>query len=236
MRMPVPTLGAGDPMRKALIGSAIVHVALSLALFLFRMPVKVIVPGPDVVQVALIEPGAAPSVAPSRPAPPPPVEEEGVRIEPQRPRSRPQPPRPEPPRASPPPRERPAETPATARPGMALPSARVGVAGLSGSIGADHSDFQFAYYLQAVRDKVAANWSPPTGLVAGGQLVRAVVYFRIRRDGTVSGIRLETGSGAEYFDRSAVRAVTVSDRMPPLPTGFAGAELGVHFGFEWVAP
>jgi UDP-2,3-diacylglucosamine pyrophosphatase LpxH len=37
----------------------------------------------------------------------------------------------------------------------------------------------------------------------------------------------------ECFDRSALRAVTISDPLPPLPDGFGGSELGVHFGFDW---
>jgi hypothetical protein len=28
----------------------------------------------------------------------------------------------------------------------------------------------------------------------------------------------------------------LSDPLPPLPLGFPGSELGVHFGFDWEAP
>jgi hypothetical protein len=40
----------------------------------------------------------------------------------------------------------------------------------------------------------------------------------------------------EFFDHSALRAVMVSDPLPPLPLGFTGEDLGVHFGFEYAAP
>ena len=53
--------------------------------------------------------------------------------------------------------------------------------------------------------------------------------------GAVSAVRLENGSGSEFFDRAGVRAVMVS-QLPPLPLGFGGGNLGVHFGFEWEAP
>jgi hypothetical protein len=33
-----------------------------------------------------------------------------------------------------------------------------------------------------------------------------------------------------------VRAVTISVPLPPLPLGYAGSDLGVHFGFEYAAP
>lgn len=203
-----------------------------IALFAFRMPVKVIVPGPDVVQVALIEPTSSPpSVAPTTPAPEP--EEQGIVIEPKKPAPK----KTEPPRQTPqpkPPKEASKTETKPTRAVSGLPSARIGTAGLRGDIGTD-SNFEFAYYLQLVRDRIAANWSPPTGLVSGGT-VRTVIYFRISRSGGVSAVRLENGSGQEYFDRAAVRAVMVSDPMPPLPLGFGGGDLGVHFGFEWEAP
>jgi hypothetical protein len=50
------------------------------------------------------------------------------------------------------------------------------------------------------------------------------------------GIALESSSGAEFFDRSATRAVTISNPLPPLPLGWTGGDLGVHFGFEYEAP
>jgi TonB family protein len=83
---------------------------------------------------------------------------------------------------------------------------------------------------------VSQNWAPPAGLTAGGRAVRAVVYFRIARNGRVDALRVEETSGYEFFDRSAVRAVQLGDPMPPLPVGFTGGDLGVHFGFEFTAP
>jgi TonB family protein len=87
-----------------------------------------------------------------------------------------------------------------------------------------------------VRNKISANWSPPAGLGTGGRPVRTVVYFRIARDGEVTGMAMETASGLEFFDRSAMRAVTLSNPLPPLPFGFGGSDLAVHFGFDWEAP
>lgn len=222
-------------MRNAVVGSTLSHLAVMVALFAFRMPVKVIVPGPDVVQVALIEPNAvtAPSVAPAPPTPAP--EEEGVVIEPDKKKPQPKKTEPvEPPKPTPPKTE--TKPTASNKPVSALPSARIGTAGLRGDIGTD-SNFEFAYYLQQVRDLIASNWSPPSGLVNSGAEVRSVVYFKISRDGGVSDIRLERSSGNEYYDRAGLRAVTVSNgHMPPLPNGFVGGWLGVHFGFDWEAP
>lgn len=213
-------------MRGSVVGSGSIHLLVLAALFAVRHPASVIVPGPDVVQVALVDPGAITAPAPA-PAELPeaklteiqPVPEEGVKLKPKKPaKQKPQQSRP----------------PATAA--AALPSAAIGNAGLKGDVAVDAANFEFTYYLLLVRNKVASNWNPPAGLAGAGQPVRAVVHFRIGRGGEVTGARLETGSGAEFFDRSALRAVILSDPLPPLPLGFPGSDLGVHFGFEWESP
>jgi protein TonB len=117
-----------------------------------------------------------------------------------------------------------------------LPAAPAGPAGLTGEVAVDTGDFEFTYYLLLVRNRVAENWSPPTGLAMRGQPVHAVVRFRITREGEVTGAVIERASGMEFFDHSALRAVMVSDPLPPLPLGFTGEDLGVHFGFEYAAP
>ena len=48
----------------------------------------------------------------------------------------------------------------------------------------------------------------------------------------LSGVKVEEESSYDLFDRSAVRAVNVSSPLPPLPAGFSGRWLGVHFEFE----
>lgn len=216
-------------MRPAIIGSSLVHVALAIVIFIVRGPTAMIIPGPDVVQVALLDPNAMLAVAPPEPkveAPKPkldevkPEEDEGVKLEPEKKKKV------EPKVDTPPP------NPA---PPMALPTAPAGTSGLRGDVSVDGANFEFTYYLVLVRNKIAANWAPPAGL-AGGQKVRAVVYFKIARGGEIMGAALESGSNVEFFDRSALRAVSLSDPLPPLPLGFTGGQLGVHFGFEWAAP
>lgn len=218
-------------MRASIVGSGLFHLALLVALFYVRSPVSLVVPGPETVQVALVDPTALTPATPPAPEPEPtppkieavkPVDDTGVKLAPEPPRKKK---KPEKDVEPPPQREMPA-----------LPSARVGSAGLQGDLSLDVHDFAFTYYLVLVRNTIAANWAPPAGVATGGRRVRTVVFFRIARDGQVSGVRLEEGSSLEFFDRSALRAVTISDPLPPLPLGFGGGELGVHFGFDWEAP
>jgi TonB family protein len=216
--------------RGALTGSAVVHLVALAVVFAVRQGEPLIVPGPDVVQVALLEPGAMPRAVPA-PAPGAkedmkvpdiqPEKAEGVKLAPPK---------------KPPARAEPAhEEAAPPASGPALPYARVGSAGLSGAVAVDSRDFEFTYYLMIIRNKVAQNWAPPAGL-EGGRPVHAVVYFHVNRGGGISAIRLEAPSGVDFFDRASLRAVTLSDPLPPLPLGFPGSDLGIHFGFEYTRP
>lgn len=223
-------------MRSDLIVSGVVHGAIVVALLFVRPASTISIQGPDAVQVALVDASDLPTVrtAPAAPREAPPPQEEGVRIERaprEKPREKPrETPREEPPQSVvPQPRETPAaEPPPAAR--VALPSAATGVPGLSAQVGVDDADFGFAYYLVQVRQAIAANWTAPAGVPAG---TRAVVRFRIMRDGTVRDARLSEGSGNGWFDQSAARAVAITRRLPPLPAGYAVNELGVQFGFEY---
>jgi TonB family protein len=218
-------------VRGSVVGSALVHLGLLGVLFVARPARTIVIAGPDVVQVSLVDPAAMPIVAAPPPAPAPkpepaavqPSEDEGVKLEPPKPKPREKPQEQTPPRAA-------------NLPDVQLPYAAVGNSGLRGAVAVDDANFEFAYYLTLVRNRIAANWAPPAGLTHGGEPVRAVLYFRIHRDGRIDATRLETGSGVEFFDRSAVRAVTLSDPLPPLPLGYSGSDLGVHFGFEYLAP
>jgi TonB family protein len=218
-------------MRGAILGSGLVHVLVLAALFTVRTAASLVIPGPETVQVALVDPAALTPASPPKvevPRPEPkltevkPEEDTGVKLQPELPKKK----KVEKPRdeVAPPP-----ESPA-------LPSAPVGSAGLKGDVAVDARDFEFTYYLVLVRNRIAANWAPPAGLVTGGRRVRAVVAFRIGRGGSLTAVRMEAVSGMEFFDRSALRAVVLSDPLPPLPLGYPASELGIHFGFDWEAP
>jgi periplasmic protein TonB len=221
-------------MRAAAMASFAVHVAVMVLLFAIGAGASHIVPGPEVVQVSLIAPPSD-VVAPQTPPPPreptprgetlKPTDATGVKLAPLKAR-RDEKEKPLPKKTEPEP------LPTT----TVLPAARTGPQGLTGEVAVDSGNFEFTYYLVLIRNRITDNWSPPTGLATHGQPVRATVYFRVDREGQVTAPRLEAVSGAEFFDRSALRAVQLSTPMPPLPDGYTGADLGVHFEFEYQTP
>ncbi|MBI2567189.1 MAG: TonB family protein [Candidatus Schekmanbacteria bacterium] len=117
---------------------------------------------------------------------------------------------------------------------FALPELGVAMPGVSasGAMRLDSGDFRFAYYIEALRRKIAANWVPPVGGVMPGHQLRCVVYFRISRQGAVDNVEIEESSGLSPMDMSALRAVLSAAPMPPLPYAFTGNTIGIHFSFE----
>ncbi len=99
--------------------------------------------------------------------------------------------------------------------------------------GIGSGNFPYAYYIQTLRNKISSSWY--SALVSPGLKGKhaAIVYFRILRNGKVSDLRLETRSGNESLDLSALRAIKEASPFPPLPNDFVGGYLGVHFEFEW---
>ena len=94
----------------------------------------------------------------------------------------------------------------------------------------DGIDFKYPGYLENVVRQIAIRFKPP-----GGRALTAVVAFLIRRDGSVTGIRLTTRSGVYSFDTEAMGAVDAAASaraFGPLPQGFSDDVLPVIFSFD----
>ena len=217
--------------RSALFGSTLVHAFTIWALFFFAFPGHIKAP-PAAIQVALVN---LPQGA-FRPS-------QGTTVETPAPKDD-APDAKQPVDQAPPEKNavRPPDTKAAVprRPapgipsGIKTPTASLGMPGLSGDVTVDASDFEFTYYLLQVRSMIGRNWGAPAGLVTKGEPVRCTVHFKIDRLGQVRDVQLEDASGVTFFDQSAVRAVNVSSPLPPLPAGYGGSTLGVHFGFQYI--
>lgn len=109
------------------------------------------------------------------------------------------------------------------------------VAGSDASIGGvDGGSFPYNYYLVIVREKISQAWEIPQGMVARGRRIEATVQFRIMRDGTIAESTIEVPSGQPVYDQSALRAVSLVRKFPPLPQEFGGRFIVVHFQFGYV--
>jgi TonB family protein len=90
--------------------------------------------------------------------------------------------------------------------------------------GLDNPDFTYGYYLDRLLSLIDANWVRPSM----GSGVRAIVSFRIQRDGSLADLRVSESSGYNSFDLAALRAVQNAAPFPPLPRPYRGDDLGVN--------
>jgi periplasmic protein TonB len=223
-------------LRASIVWSAVLHLLVVAGLLVGHS--RASVPSPPTYRVTLIAAPAAPrqvgvvretAPEPTPPAPPAPAPLARATPEPER-------------MKAPPTKARPLKTPKTATPNAAPASAkptptvppRAG-GGPEGGRGADVAnvrtegiEFPFPVYLQNVVRQIALQFKPPAN-----SAYRAEVSFLIRRDGSVSGLRLVTRSGSFSFDQDAMGAVEAASRsFGPLPQGFTDDVLPVIFSFD----
>ncbi len=206
-----PTSG----LRRWILGSAGLHVAAGLVVFLltFRGSSREL---PPVYQVNLVQ-AAELAAQPRRPEPEE-VESEPLELEPEEEEKIPEPEEEPPPEPT---REQPREDPGPDT------TERVDRRGDELPVTLEGRPFQFPWYLEEMVRKVQRNWRPP-----GATSLKATVYFRIERTGRITEMRVETSSGHFTFDQAAQRAIQAAAPMPPLPGEYSGDYLGVYFDFD----
>jgi TonB family protein len=212
---------------RALAASAMAHAGVLVALFAVFPSTRARMPA--TLDVHLLSPSSAPQPQAPAPAPAP---EPSAQLQPEKTPNRPTDEVVKVPKTKNTKAPRPKKESAENTTGPAA----VGQAGLSAEVGVDDANFEFTYYLIALRNRIGQNWSAPAGVSPNGKPARAVIFFHIGRDGKVSDATVEESSGVAFFDQSALRAVLVSDPVPPLPLGYTSPTLGVHFAFEFSGP
>ncbi|MBI3327915.1 MAG: TonB C-terminal domain-containing protein [Nitrospinae bacterium] len=106
------------------------------------------------------------------------------------------------------------------------PSGSLALGTGGGVLSLDTANFPFTYYLRQVTDRIEQNWLRPQENVG-----RVVVYFRIKRDGTILEPQLYESSRNQAVDLLAAGAVKRSEPFPPLPVEFGGDYLGIYLCF-----
>ena len=115
--------------------------------------------------------------------------------------------------------------------GASIPGlkASAGIQGGSGLISDTDGEFPYVSYLQQIQSRITGNWNRLNSVQG-----RVQIYFRIRRDGSIDGERVESPSGNSLMDQSALLAVRRSNPLPRLPEGFDSPSLGVRFWFTYL--
>ena len=111
--------------------------------------------------------------------------------------------------------------------GGAASSSKTGTGGGGNSIEIEAAAFPYAYYSDAIQNRIESNWQAPEG----PEPLIAVVYFKIARNGEIKAIKLEKASGSFEFDRAAISAVTYASPLPPLPVDYRETMLVIRYEF-----
>ena len=93
------------------------------------------------------------------------------------------------------------------------------------------TDFPYLWYLNLVRTKITDVWDPPGDRMVKGRMNRVLLHFVIHRDGRITDVSVEGGSGTPGLDASARRAVEQARPFPPLPDAYEGESLEVAVRF-----
>lgn len=247
------TLRAGArPPAGSLAVAALLHgTALALVLLLPRLtpppkpfefvPVQV-VPAAALGVRKPLPPEPSPEAAKSElaPEPPAPKKDDAPVLPPEKPKEPPKPEvkKPSPATAQPntakaPPAPAAKPAPATPQPTPGTEAGRrgsptgtpLGSASFGSEIaGLDNPDFTYGYYIDQLLAAIDSNWvRPPVG-----DRVRAIVNFRIQRDGSITDLKVTEASGFSNFDLAALRAVQNAAPFPPLPRAYRHDSLGVN--------
>lgn len=100
--------------------------------------------------------------------------------------------------------------------------------GTDGGGGGDGKDVDFGSYLAEMQRRIKKNWYPPRG----EESKTVVLKFKIRKDGSVYGVKLVTSSGLSIVDQAAITAVKNSSPLPNLPAG-SPDEIDIKFNFDY---
>jgi TonB family protein len=95
----------------------------------------------------------------------------------------------------------------------------------------DTKGFPLEEYANLIRELVKQKWLIPSNLRDYQGSVTVVFY--IGKDGHITGAKIETGSGNQTLDITALSAVLQSNPLPSLPTGFPAERVGARLVFAY---
>lgn len=90
-------------------------------------------------------------------------------------------------------------------------------------------DVDFKPYMKNLQKQIKHNWSPPSQKSSK----KTVALFKIKKDGTLSGLKILNSSGNEKYDQRALEAIKKTAPFLPLPEDFNGKSIDIQFTFDY---
>lgn len=95
-----------------------------------------------------------------------------------------------------------------------------------------HDADVLAKWLQAVRHRVHAKWTPPRA-TAEGESETLVLRFVVGRRGQVSRLEAACSSGSRALEKASRRAIKAATPLPPLPVESRRESLTLRWRFHY---
>jgi TonB family protein len=93
----------------------------------------------------------------------------------------------------------------------------------------DAEIFKFPQYAKSMRKKIAETWKHDKW---NNLNLRVEVFFRIHRDGSVTGVRIKKSSGNASFDENGVNTIKAAAPFDKLPENFTNNTSRSIFVFQ----
>ena len=106
---------------------------------------------------------------------------------------------------------------------------------LSTELLSDTRGVNFSPYLRQLLPMLYKAWLPLVPSEAQppkNESGETVIRFRVKKDGELSGVHLDSSTHDSAMDRAAWGAITRASQFPPLPDAFAGPDLELRIRFK----
>lgn len=101
----------------------------------------------------------------------------------------------------------------------------------------DPMGVDFRPYMRQILFAIRKNWLAVYPEAARlGQRGTTVLEFRVAKQGLVAKVIFSGESGNKALDQAAVAAISASNPLPPLPTGFKGDKIDLRLTFKYNMP
>jgi protein TonB len=119
--------------------------------------------------------------------------------------------------------------------GTSIPRATQPSVGAVGQTAIGDSDFvnMFGWYVRQINTKMSNSWYKQEVDPRTPPGARVYLFFTVRKDGGISGIRLDRSSGSPTLDQSCMRAAQRVDTFGPLPPAYTKNTLMVSYYCEY---
>lgn len=96
------------------------------------------------------------------------------------------------------------------------------------------SELKYQKYLINMKNRIELKWEYPFAASRNGWQGNLQIDFTIKKDGTVTDIRLVKSSNYPVLDDAAITALRLASPFPPFPAGFSVEEINIKGQFSYI--